>query len=48
MPTGKQGLDFFGRLVVLETQMKDVMRFQKWQMALLFAIFLAALKAAVK
>lgn len=48
MPTGKEGIKFFERLVVLEQKVANIGTFQKWQMVLLAAIFLAALKAAVK
>lgn len=48
MPNGRHGTRFFERLIVLETKMLDIVRFQKWQMVLLAAIFLAALKAAAR
>lgn len=48
MPTGESGRKFFERLIVLETKVANVMTFQKWQMALLALIFMAALRAAVK
>lgn len=48
MPTGKEGNRFWERLVILEQKVANIMTFQKWQMALLACIFLAALKAAVK
>lgn len=48
MPTGKEGHRFFERLIILEQKVANIMTFQKWQMALLAAIFLAALRAAVR
>ncbi len=49
MPTRlKDVTEFFERMAILETKVANVMSFQKWQMVLLAAIFLAALKAAVK
>lgn len=48
MPTGKEGTKFFERLITLEQKVANVMTFQKWQMALLALIFMAALRAAVK
>jgi hypothetical protein len=48
MPTGKEGQRFWERLVVLEEKVKNIMTFQKWQMGILAAIFLAALRAAVR
>lgn len=48
MPTGKDGQRFWERLVVLEQKVANVMTFQKWQMAILAAIFLATLKVAVR
>jgi len=48
MPTGKDGHRFWERLITLEQRVESVMTFQKWQMALLALIFMAALKAAVK
>lgn len=47
MPTGLEARKYWERLVALESQMKSVMTFQKWQMVLLGAIFLAAIKSAV-
>jgi hypothetical protein len=47
MPTGKEGHRFFERLIKLEERVNQLMTFHKWQMALLAAIFLAALKAAI-
>lgn len=48
MPTGKDGQKFWERLVTLEQKVANVMTFQKWQMGILAAIFLAALRAAVR
>ena len=48
MPTGKDGLRFFERLVILEIQVKALMTWQKWQMGLLAAILLLALKNWVR
>lgn len=48
MPTGKEGHKFWERLVILEQKVANIMTFQKWQMGILAAIFLMALKAAVK
>ncbi len=47
MPTGEAGRKFFERLVILEQKVANISLFQKWQMALLAVIFIAALKAAV-
>lgn len=44
MPTNQA---WWERLTKLEERVKNVMTFQKWQMVLLAAIFLAALKAAI-
>lgn len=48
MPTGKDGIRFFERLITLETQMKALMIFQKWQMGVLAAILMLALKNWVR
>jgi hypothetical protein len=48
MPTGKDGIKFFERLVKLETKVEGLMTFQKWQMGLLAAILLLALKNWVR
>lgn len=48
MPTGKEGIRFFERLIKLETKVEGLMTFQKWQMALLAAILLLALKNWVR
>lgn len=48
MPTGKEGIKFFGRLITLEIQVKSLMTFQKWQMGLLAAILLLAVKNWVR
>lgn len=48
MPTGKDGIKFFERLITLETQVKALMTFQKWQMGLLAAILLLAVKNWVR
>ena len=44
MPTGKEGEKFWQRLVTLEVQVKNLMIWQKWQMGLLAAILLLAVK----
>lgn len=45
MPNSKEDVkEFFQRISVLETQVKGLMTFQKWQMALLAAILLFAIK----
>ena len=48
MPKGKLAFQFHERLIVVEQKVKNIMSFQKWQMGILAAIFLAALKAAIK
>lgn len=48
MPTGDAGRKFFERLVILETKVANLITFQKWEMGILAAIFVAALTAAVK
>jgi hypothetical protein len=48
MPKGKIAFKFHERLIIVEQKILNIVTFQKWQMALLAAIFLAALKAAVK
>jgi hypothetical protein len=48
MPKGRAADRFWERLIILEEKVKNIMTFQKWQMALLALIFMAALKAAVK
>lgn len=39
---------FFERIAILETQVESLMTFQKWQMGLLAAIFLLAVKNWVR
>jgi hypothetical protein len=41
MPRGSEGNRFFERLIVLEEKVKDLMRWQRWQMGVL-AVILAA------
>lgn len=49
MPNNKKDVDeFFERMAVLETKVAGLMTFQKWQMALLAAILLLAIKAWIK
>jgi hypothetical protein len=48
MPTGNAGIKFFERLAVLETKVKDLMIWQRWQMGLLAAILLLAVKNWVR
>jgi hypothetical protein len=48
MPKGKEGHRFWERLIILEQKVANIMTFQKWQMVLLSAIFLAAIRAALK
>jgi hypothetical protein len=45
MPTGKQAHKFLERLVALETKVKDLIWYQRWQMGLLAAIFVTVLAA---
>ena len=45
MPTGKK---FFERLAVLETKVAALMTWQKWQMGLLAAILMLAIRNWVK
>lgn len=48
MPSTKeQVLEMFQRLTKLETQMKSIMSYQKWQTGLLAAIILMGIKAVV-
>lgn len=47
MPTGKEGNRFWIRLVTLEERVQGLIIYQRWQMALLALIFMAALKAAI-
>jgi len=45
MPTGKNAIKFLERLVSLEVKVKNLIWYQKWQMGLLAAIFVAVLAA---
>lgn len=48
MPTRLRDVEkFFERIAVLETQMKNIMSFQRWQTGLLAALILMAIKAWV-
>jgi len=48
MPKGREGHRFWERLITLEQKVANIMTFQKWQMALLTLIFMAALRAAIR
>lgn len=48
MPHGKDGQRFWERLVVLETKVASLMTWQKWQMTLLAAILMLAIRNWVK
>ena len=49
MPSNKRDVkEFFERLTILETKVAGLMIFQKWQMTLLAAILLLAIKNWVK
>lgn len=49
MPTNKQDVErFFERLAILETKVAALMTFQKWQMGLLAAILMLAVKNWVR
>ena len=49
MPSKHEDVEeFFERMAVLETQVKNLMVFQKWQMGVLAAILLLAVKAWLK
>lgn len=48
MPIGKEGTKFFERLIKLETRVEGLMTWQKWQMGLLAAILLLAMKNWVR
>lgn len=42
MPTKAQDVrEFFERITILETQVADLMRWQKWQMVILAGILIA-------
>ncbi len=45
MPTNKRDVEkFFERIAILETKVNSLMTFQKWQMAIVSAILLMAVK----
>lgn len=49
MPNNKHDVEqFFIRIAILETQMKQLMTFNKWQMAVLAAILMLAVKNWVR
>jgi len=49
MPTKKHDVEkFFERIAVLETKVASLMTWQKWQMGILAAILLLALKNWVR
>jgi len=49
MPTNKRDVEqFFTRLAILETKVSSLMTFQKWQMAVLAAILMLAVKNWVR
>lgn len=48
MPTGKIAERFFERLATLEARVEALMTWQKWQMGILAAILLLAVKSWFK